>query len=513
MIIIFHNNKQVTNIIFENNTDIPFSLKKSISCTLLAVASQFPEALIVWCHELYKGHLNTKHIDKHMHHSKLMLSFNPSDEQYFTSTIGYVEQSPFINVNKSVRYPTWQMSSAVGAIYAAVLVNLKKVITPTLDFDYFLNSLAKLAMPKGLLCYSEPALLQGDYAKLAPKSSRTTLYKFVKQHYKLRWLFLLLLNELLYEKKFSFIPLIVAFFYTSKLKVSIILDEIIVESTLKTVETATIDVIIPTIGRKNYLYDVLCDIRNQTHLPKNVIIVEQNPLENSVSELAYLTSENWPFIIKHTFTHQAGACNARNIALQQVESEWVFLNDDDNRFEMDLLEKTLRCIKKYGVCALITSYLKSDEKLNYRYISQTSIFGSGNSFVKASYLKNVEFDMGFEFGYGEDSDFGMQLRNKGYDVIYFPNLKIEHLYAPIGGFRIKPILDWDGELIQPKPSPTIMLLKLKYDTSEQLQAYKTLLFIKYYTKQSVKNPFSYFKMMKNAWESSNYWAEFLIKKY
>jgi GT2 family glycosyltransferase len=31
--------------------------------------------------------------------------------------------------------------------------------------------------------------------------------------------------------------------------------------------------------------------------------------------------------------------------------------------------------------------------------------------------------MALEFA-GEDTDFGMQLRNKGFDVIYFPDLKI-----------------------------------------------------------------------------------------
>jgi GT2 family glycosyltransferase len=46
--------------------------------------------------------------------------------------------------------------------------------------------------------------------------------------------------------------------------------------------------------------------------------------------------------------------------------------------------------------------------------------------------------MALEFGYGEDTDFGMQLRNKGFDVIYFPDLKITHLKAPMGvGLKIK----------------------------------------------------------------------------
>ena len=65
--------------------------------------------------------------------------------------------------------------------------------------------------------------------------------------------------------------------------------------------------------------------------------------------------------------------------------------------------------------------------------------------------------MGFEFGFGEDADFGMQLRNQGYDVLYLPEPEILHLKAPIGGFRTKPVLQWQNESIQPKPSPTVML--------------------------------------------------------
>jgi hypothetical protein len=51
----------------------------------------------------------------------------------------------------------------------------------------------------------------------------------------------------------------------------------------------------------------------------------------------------------------------------------------------------------------------------------------------------------------EDSDFGMQLRNQGIDVLYLPEPKI-HLKAPVGGFRTKPKLAWENDEIQPKPS-------------------------------------------------------------
>jgi GT2 family glycosyltransferase len=91
--------------------------------------------------------------------------------------------------------------------------------------------------------------------------------------------------------------------------------------------------------------------------------------------LDYVHNENWPFNIEHTFTHQAGACNARNLALDQVESEWVFLNDDDNRFESDFIEKTFENIKIYGAKCVTNSYLQPHEKLIDTRVNQSSIFG------------------------------------------------------------------------------------------------------------------------------------------
>ena len=506
MIVIYHHKNRITKVISEGTIELSFNRNSSIACELLEIAAQFPKTIICWCSNHNQRNLNIKEVNKLFHHQKMMLSYNPSPSNYFDERIGYVEQTPFINVNKKVCYPTWQMSSEVGVIHASVL-NALTERNPVVDFDYFINSLAKLLMPKGLICYSQPKLLKGANRKNAPKASRFKLYKFVKQHYKLRWLFLLFFNELIYERKIALFSFINALFYKSKRKTTINLNAIDVNVTIKTIKETTIDVIIPTIGRKKYLYDVLCDLKKQTHLPKNVIIVEQNQVENSVSELDYLTAETWPFNIKHTFIHQSGACNARNIALSKVESEWVFLNDDDNRFEEDLLKNTFQCIQNYGIHALITSYLKPNEKLEYKTTHQTGIFGSGNSFVKASCLKAVAFDMSFEFGYGEDTDFGMQLRHKGYDIMYFPNLKIIHLYAPMGGFRIKPKLAWNNELIQPKPSPTIMLLKLKYDTKTQINGYKLLLFLRLYFNGALINPVSFHKNFQEKWNMSQTWAK------
>ena len=158
----------------------------------------------------------------------------------------------------------------------------------------------------------------------------------------------------------------------------------------------------------------------------------------------FLTNEDWPFLIKAIFTRQSGACNARNLALQQVTSDWVFLNDDDNRFESNLIKDVFFYIKKFGVKSVSTSYLQKNESLQNFEISQSTNFGSGNSFLKSELLKQVSFDLALEFGYGEDTDFGLQLRNLGIDILYLPKPTILHLKAPFGGFRIAPVFVWSN---------------------------------------------------------------------
>lgn len=512
MIIIYHNNSKVIALSNAGSYSIDNAKNLTIVEFLLLLAKEYQNDLLVWCHINLKEQLDISAIEKLFHHKRLLLSYNPSKTNFIDKRIGYVDESIFINVNKTVSYPTWQMSSMVGGIYGSSLVTLKNENIHEKDFDYFLCSLAKLAMPKGLLCYSEPKLLKQIEVYKAKKASIWTLFRFVKQHYKTQWVFLLMLNLMIYERKFTFLHLLFSMFYWKRNSNHINIEEIKIQSTKKVVEKGTIDVIIPTIGRKDYLYDVICDLRNQTHLPKTVIIVEQNPNHESVSELNFLTTEIWPFNIKHQFIHQTGACNARNLALQQVDSEWVFLADDDNRLANDVIEKVFYYFEKYGVEVITTKYIQKNESSTYNSVISWSTFGAGNSFIHSNLLNKVSFNSAFEFGYGEDADFGMQLRNKGMDVLYLPEPEILHLKAPMGGFRTKPVLQWQNDSIQPKPSPTVMLYQILHNTDEQLLGYKTILFFKYYKYQKIKNPIKYFINFRKQWKSSVYWAHELNKK-
>ena len=507
MIIIYHDRSKVTQVISSTGDDFSDYRNQNVASVLLSIAAEKEDEILVWCHEKHKSQLNRNEIENLFHHKKFLFSFNPNKTNYFNRELGYIEDSPFVNLNKNIRYVTWQMSSQVGAIHCSVINACRNDIEVEANFDYFINSFAKRAIVFGLFCYSEPKLLLNKIENHEEKKTNFfELFRFTKQHYRVRWIFLLFLNLVLFEKRFPLLPFIASLFYRKRTFNPQLLDLIELKSSKVIVEKGTVDVLIPTIGRKDYLLEVLQNLASQTYLPINVIIIEQNPAENGTSELDYIANRKWPFQIKHYFTQQAGVCNARNIGLQLIESEFCFLADDDIVFENDLLEKVMETFQSTGNEVLLVSCHLKTQKIIPQPPKQFPIFGGGHAFVKSNCLKGLKFDMAFEFGFGEDGDFGMQLLQKGHDILFISTLQIIHLKAPIGGFRTKPVLKWSHEEIQPKPSPTVMLYRIKHDTKEQLFLYKVTLFIKNLNSNFYKNPFNYIKVFKLKWNKSVYWA-------
>ena len=513
MIQVIHNCNTVLNISKDKETLVVFK-DLNISETINKLTELYPTELILWCHTDWVPFINHEQINAICTSNSEIVSYSISEENYLSKNIGFVEQSIFIKFSKKVKIATWQMSSVIGMAHADVFSALKTTVKPVNDFDYFLNSIAKIAMPLGVFCYSNPNLLIERNAEIVSnqKISDTDLFKFVSQHYKKVWV-LVLFVCLLYKKgKFPIVAFLQSLFHS---KISIDKVKIKAFNLLSINEfkySNDIDVLIPTIGRKEPLYNFLKNLSKQTILPKNVIIIEQNPIANAASELDYLVNENWPFQIKHQLIYQLGACNARNLALKEIVSDWVFFADDDIEIKSDFLEKCLENAKKYKQQVFSLSCLLRNEKKYFTTCFQWVTFGTCSSFVNINAVKNLEFGAKYEFGFGEDADYGMQIRNNGNDVIYLPTPEIIHLKAPMGGFRTKVTRKWDNDLIEPKPSPTVMVYKLTYDSEEQLFAFKLMLFFRMYTIKKFKNPISHYKTMTKRWNRSVYWAQKLMQE-
>lgn len=511
MIVIYHSNSRVIDVSnFQSNLNFNLNhLGKPLSSIVFSYSSLYPSENIVWCDVEFKDSINLEYIFNNLSNSNILLSFSVSGNYILDNRIQFVDTTFFSHPYRSTKSSTYIMSSEVGCVSAFVLNKYKSLYRFNQDqtFDYILCSIAKVFYPSGLFSYSDPKLINSP--GLSPEVYLGNIYlifKFVNQHWKKRWVVFLLISLFLKEKKFYIFPFLFSLFYIKKKNVITDMFSLNTTSSNSSNSSETIDVIIPTIGRKDYLDRFLNDLSQQTLLPKNVIIIEQNPSLNSISELGFLNSQVYPFSIIHRFIHKTGACNARNIGFDLMVSDWVFLADDDisidKTFFKTFFENPLISIDR----AFSFSCIKPNEVKKYLIPIQWDTFGGGCSIIPSSVLAKVQFDTSFENGFGEDSDFGMQIRKLGVDVIYLPVPEIVHFKAPVGGFRYKKKFLWDGEVLVPKPSPTVFLFFLKHKSNIQLCSYKLFLFLGYYRNQNVRNPFKYYFQFKKQWKLSQKYA-------
>ncbi|CCG52679.1 Glycosyl transferase, group 2 family protein [Flavobacterium indicum GPTSA100-9 = DSM 17447] len=509
MIKIIHNTKHVVKV-FLNETliDVP---SKKFSKVLFYIANKNPNEKIVWIDNRIVPNFNWNILQTIDINDKEIVFASNNNDLYLTNDIGFIDQNSLFRIPKEVSSFSWMISGDIGLVKASLINRISiKDIELNDSPNYFLHSLGIQLIKNGLFCRREPKLLlNGDKQFKEKKLNNFQLYKFVKQNYKVHWIIILFYCQLIYKRKFNLAPLLFSLFIKKR---KFYFNNV---STSKCFEIdyqkVTVDVLIPTLGRKKFLKDFLIDLSEQTLKPKKVIIIEQNGILNSESELDYLFNEPWPFEIVLKFTHQLGACNARNIGLEYISNDWVFMADDDIRISNDFLEKSFLNILSHNFNAVNLNCLQKGQVSTFNNIHQTEIFGSGASIVKTEILKNCKYDMNYEFCFGEDFDFGMQIRNQGLDVVYLPEPIILHLKAPVGGFRIKPVLPWSNDEIIPNPSPTILLNFLKYKTKEQLLSYKTLYFYNKLLKSKLKF-YSTLKKVKLQWEASEIWAKKILVK-
>lgn len=504
-IVIVHREDSITRILINDqpiNTD-KYDTSRIFS-NIRQLSEQFPTARIVWCNHLLEPYINHSYIQEYQSEIPSISSYRVGQSNAMETSLGFIDWSVFVHVNKQVKYPTWIMSSDIGFIDAAVLRQLKLPKISKNSFDYELCSLTKKHQPAGLFCYSDPNLLNEGFPITPQKWNTAHLFLFVRKHYGFAWMIVLYLLICRYKKWLNPMSL-VSNVFRRKEAICPPLELPFIHHN-STITEHSIDIIIPTIGREKYLYNFLTDLKTQAKFINKVIIIEQHPDESANSNLDYLTTEKWPFAITHKFIHRTGACNARNVGLKEVTAEWVFLADDDiriqNKFFSDFFELNERIrANAYTFCCL----QPTDQK-QYKYILQWTTFGSGSSMIRSNTLNELKFDTRYEFGYGEDFDFGMQLRSKGIDIVYLPFPEIQHLKAPTGGFRTQFQFPWDNAVVKPKPSPTVTLYQQRYYTKQQRLGYYFHLLLKYYNRQPIKNPINYSRLFKKMVIKSNRWG-------
>jgi len=121
------------------------------------ICEKFPDELILWKEEHLE--INLQAVDEVFQHSLIMASF-PVNDYFIPDAIGYVDQLPFVNPERNVKFPTWRMSTDIGGIYGNTAMQFQPFLKNITSFGYLLNSIAKIGQQNSLFCYSAPSLLK-----------------------------------------------------------------------------------------------------------------------------------------------------------------------------------------------------------------------------------------------------------------------------------------------------------------------------------------------------------------
>jgi glycosyltransferase involved in cell wall biosynthesis len=236
-----------------------------------------------------------------------------------------------------------------------------------------------------------------------------------------------------------------------------------------------ITVVLPTYGRRQYLMEVLEDLRSQTIKPTQIIIADGN---QDIDFEVYEKFNDLPLEIIHLNPEDNGICKSRNLCLQKSSGDYIWFVDDDSRIASDNLENHLSLLEAYDADVSVgPAYTRERPELHgfQRRIACT-FMDCGTTLVKWSLLEKVGgFDVQFnEHLAGEDGELGERFIKAGGLMLNNPLAKRFHYLAPIGGSRSSLNSNhlWKRWVLRPRPIQSIYYRsKLHFDS---LSARETL---------------------------------------
>lgn len=214
-----------------------------------------------------------------------------------------------------------------------------------------------------------------------------------------------------------------------------------------------ISIVIPTYKRKKHLLNLLKSLKGKVDKTTEIIVVEQK--ENNKKDFVKKAKEVG-LDLHYFFLETPSTPHAKNVGVQQAKGDIIVFFDDDVllRTKLDTYLKDFEEPKVAAVTgkSVATGQKEEKDRLDTGRISFFGKFSDGYSSTKkqeidtvigcnAAWRKSV-FDKlrGFDEKFTgnamrEESDLSLRAKQKGYKILFDPNVEIEHVRAESGGAR------------------------------------------------------------------------------
>lgn len=208
-------------------------------------------------------------------------------------------------------------------------------------------------------------------------------------------------------------------------------------------------VIIPNWNGRDLLKDCLSSVVNQTYKHFEVVVVDNNSSDDSIS----FVENNFSAIRLIKLDQNYGFAKAINIGVKKSKAEYVIFLNNDTSVNANWLENLIKCADLHpeavsvnskilnfyhpkfidGVGILINEVGQArsigyNEKDKGRYQKEMYIFGAtagASLFKRKEFLKIGGFDENF-FMYYEEVDFAFRAQFLGYKSVYCPSALVFH---------------------------------------------------------------------------------------
>jgi succinoglycan biosynthesis protein ExoM len=196
-----------------------------------------------------------------------------------------------------------------------------------------------------------------------------------------------------------------------------------------------LSVCIATHRRNNQLDEVLDDLRRQTVLPDQVVVVD-NDAAGGARPVIEKQRADAPFRIDYAIQPERNIARTRNRTVELAEGEWLAFVDDDERAPETWLQGLLEAARKHhadGVLSPVEPRLPTDAPNWIRRgrfydfphqadgaIVPLNCMRFGNVLLRANWLKEEPgpFDERYRLATGEDGDLLVRLANKGARIVW-----------------------------------------------------------------------------------------------
>ncbi|MCX8148584.1 glycosyltransferase family 2 protein [Thermaurantimonas aggregans] len=369
--------------------------------------------------------------------------FFPDIKNKLPIALNYIHPCWILNLtsNKDISFISWRFDFRSTCLKNDVFIQLGNISKKFINPDYAAYEFGYRCISSGVIPVYLPSLnvCRKNESFLIGKICEHDELVFLRLHSTRKWINWFLFRTIS-TGKINLYKGVYSYFRTKYIKN---IDKKVytrnLTNELINIEKYKISVIIITLGRYEYLKNVIQQLQNQNIPIHEIIIVDANPEFEKVDILLLINQSRHNIPVKIIHSKIIGQCTQRNIGIEACEGDYIlFMDDDMDEIPSDHIYRHLLNFSNLHVdvsCGVPDEVLALPVSRKYPKVI-SDVFPTNDSLVRKDILnKSGLFDVLMDRGQSEDHELGIRIYLAGALMIKDSTLRTLHLRASSGGLR------------------------------------------------------------------------------